>query len=126
MIAMTENELNSLRLAAKALLNSKAIIQRKETVDDGQLGSTEAWVNVAIDVPCRIAEFEGRGNRESSQGGRLVSEGEHTIRFPFGTVVDESNRVMVKVSDKTRTFEVSRVIEHSYATNVTVVATESR
>lgn len=125
-ILMTDSELAALREAALSLLIDTATIQRSVEVVEG-LNRETTWEDVHTNVPCRVAELgESRGNREASQGGRMTSEGEHAVRFPYGTDISESDRIVVVIGEQQRTFEVARVIEHSYATSMTVVCSEVR
>ena len=120
------NEMDDLRTAALELLTDAAMILRLTTEDDGSLGTIDTWTESVTAVPCRVAEVAGAGERENTQAGRITSEGEHLVRFPYGTDIHEADRVVVTVNTQVRTFEVARVIEHSYATTTTVVCSEAR
>lgn len=123
---MTDQELQPLRQVAVSLMNDVATIERVTSVDDGSLGTVDTWAAIAENVPCRVAERELAGDYETTQAGRLTSVGEHAIRFPYGTDIRETDRIKVLSLSLPRAFEVSRVIEHSYATTTTVICVEAR
>lgn len=126
MIEMTESELQPLRDVALSLMNNVATIERFTSEDDGSLGYVDTWSVVNRGVRCRVAEVEGTSDREVTQAGRITSVGEHVVHFPYGTDVHESDRVKVRMNRSIRSFEVARVLEHSYATTTTVLCVEAR
>lgn len=78
-------------------------------------------------IPCRVFELGSqRGNRDAEIGGAMASIGDYTVRLPLGTVVSEANAIEVTTSSRVRVLQVARIIEHSYATLLTVVCTETR
>ena len=125
-MTISNQEMHDLREASLLLLTDSATILRLSTEDDGYLGTIDTWSELATAVPCRVAEVVGAGERESTQAGRITSAGEHVVRFPYGTDIHEADRVVVTVNAQERTFDVARVIEHSYATTTSVVCSEAR
>jgi head-tail adaptor len=122
---MNDEELQDMRDAALLLMNDVATIERFTEVQDG-LDTVTTYADHLTNVPCRIAEQQSQGDRENVVAGRLVSQGEHVVRFPYGTDVHESDRIRIRVNRQDRVFEVSRVLEHSYATTTSVACSEAR
>lgn len=123
---ISEKELSPMRDFAVGLMNKVASIERFTSEDDGSLGTIDTWKTINEGVRCRIAEVRGSQNREVIQAGRITSTGDHVVHFPYGTDIHESDRIRVKVSTEERLFEVSRLVEHSFATTTTVLCSESR
>lgn len=122
---MNDEELHDMREAALELMNDVATIQRATEVQDG-LDTITTFTNHLVNVPCRIAERDSQGDRESIVAGRITSVGEHIVRFPYGTDVHESDRIKIRINRQDRIFEVARVLEHSYATTTSVACSEAR
>lgn len=121
---LNERELTSLRSIAVQSLPNTATVSRKELVSDGSLGHTEQLIPIAMHVPCRIDEDSD--GRTRVVGGQVASTGELFLRLAYGTPVKEGDQIGVTVNRNTRTFDVGRVVEASYATVVTVRVTEVR
>src|SRR5690606_8841839 len=123
---MTKEELASIRDAVLPLMISTCTIQRK-TITTVGLDEIETWGDHLTGVPCLVVEPDNvASSSEDIQAGRLASQGELIVRFPYGTDIHESDRILVTVSQTPRTLEVSRVVEHSYATMTSVLCGEAR
>src|SRR5690606_23003028 len=109
------DELQDIREVALMLLNDVCTIERSETIQEG-LNERVVWNPYLTNIPCRVAEQDRAGDRENEIGGRLTSHGEYIVRLPYGTDIHESDRIRVRINRHERLLEVSRVLEHSYAT----------
>lgn len=118
---LTLNELHDVRRDAALTLNQVATIERKTVVQDG-FDTTETWVSIQTNVPCRVFEPSGIRAYEGSFGNREQSNGYPIIRLPWATNVTEADRVVVG----SRRFEVTRRVETSYGVLTTLLCTEAR
>lgn len=121
---ISPNELTALRSVAVHSLIDSCEIQRFTSVSDGSGGTIDDWATVSTQ-PCRVAENKQQRS-EYVTGGTSQSHGTHVVRLPHGVDVSESDRLVVTISGRTRTFEISRVYESSYATLTSIGCTETR
>ena len=108
------------RRAQEQALSHTAAIQSvtRESNDAG--GTTDAWNTTTASVPVRIAPLGNSGAERAAAAGLEATEA-FTLTFPHGTVLDETQRIVVG----TRTFHVVAVLGPvSYETALRVVAVE--
>lgn len=68
---------------AAATLTDTCRIGKKTKVRDGMGGRTEAWQEVASDVPCRL--YQETNPKEGQQGGALSAIGNWRLDVPIDT-----------------------------------------
>ena len=124
---LTEAERQACSSLAESTLVDTAVIKRStKSKKAGTLDLVES-VETVDTSPCRIFELGvSRGNRDAEVGGNLTSQGDYSVRLPLGTDVLEGDTLEVTTSERSRSLNVARIIEHSYATLLTCVCSEVR
>lgn len=92
---LTAADLAYTRQTQGLTLVERAILQHRESIDDGMGG----WVDTLTytpDVPCRVAAMRVQaGAAESLVGGQLQGGLPWNVTLPAGTVVDVTDRLNV-------------------------------
>lgn len=112
------------RNIAESTMTDSGAIRRNTPASDGMGGQTDNWATVAT-VKCRLMTRLSQP-RDRTGGERLETETEYTLRFPVGTDVRNTDRVVVTAagSATVRTFEVVRPVEYTINPSLSVAVVE--
>lgn len=91
---LTAADLTFTRQTQGLTLVERAVLQHRESVDDGMGGSTEVLAYTA-DIPCRVAPMRVQGAAEALVAGQLQGQLPWEITLPAGTELDISDRLNV-------------------------------
>lgn len=103
------------------IMRDRASIARFSRIQDG-LDFEESWADVATNVPCRVFEPSGVRSFEGAVGERQASAGYPIVHLPYGTNVNEQDRIRIG----TRVLEVVREVVNTYGLTVTLLCAEVR
>lgn len=119
---LTAREIARAQADLEELLPDTCTIQRRQLTSDGGGGQDVVWVDLAVDVPCRIAPVGG-GERSQASGqstvsDRIAAETTHVLTVPHGQDTEEPDRVtlsgqtyIVTAVRKRGSWELARRVE---------------
>ena len=90
-MALTSNEITSMRDELELTLVDTAVISRQSGTSDGQGGSTSSWAAFGTAL-CRVSPLQA-GMDEGARADRVSATSEYVITFAHGTDVTERDRV---------------------------------
>lgn len=118
---LSATELASMRAMNTEIMNDRASIARFTRVQEG-FDYTDTWADVQTNVPCRVFEPSGVRSFEGAVGERQASAGYPIVHLPYGTNVNEQDRIKIG----TRVLEVVREVVNTYGFTVTLLCSEVR
>lgn len=118
---ITSAELTQIRSDIEALLPDTGYILEKALVPDGMGGNQETWGTASGGtVSCRLDPVAPqREGRETMVGNQVVPYSKWVITLPYGTSIDEADRIEIASIQYAVVAEAS---EHSWAGCVRVFA----
>ena len=90
---LTDRELSLMRAEQEKLMPETVIVERVTATDDGFGGTKDdVWAVVASGVPARITQAQTLDM--GGQAGRKIEVEKWTVRVPFGTDIQERDRIL--------------------------------